>query len=159
VSDVAGEIIKRQIGRQGKDRKMAAIPPENNPPLDGMTGDELRAHALRHGFVLDDWSVNTSPFQKNAMEQELPWEDVEASRRNRRLQKRHRLKERLADGLTTHFGYAKPCPKCQTTPGALTWFYFESPKWTWENLCGSAGWMAVCDRCRIQVNYFSEVMS
>jgi len=134
---------------------MAALPPENDQPHDAMTGDDLRAHALKHGFVLDDWSVNTSPFQKNEADSELPWEDVEASRRNRRLQKRHPLPE----GIATHFGEARPCPKCQTPPESLTWFYFRSPKETWPMLCGVAGWMAVCDRCHIQVNFFSELMS
>jgi len=107
------------------------------------------------GFILDDWSVNTSPFQKNEMEQEYPWEDVEASRRNRRLQKRHRL----PDCIQTHFSGTRSCPKCGATPDALTWFYFRSPKETWPMLCGVAGWMAICDRCQVQVNFFSEVMS
>jgi hypothetical protein len=89
------------------------------------------------------------------MDQELPWEDVEASRGNRRLQKRHPLPERIA----TRFAEARSCPKCQIPSGALTWFYFESPKWTWENLCGSAGWRAVCDRYYVQVNFSSEAIS
>jgi NnrS protein len=41
----------------------------------------------------------------------------------------------------------------------LSWFYFESPKETLENLLDIAGWMAVCGPCRIQVNFFGEVMS
>ncbi len=111
------------------------------------------------GFVLDDWSVEISPLQKNEMDHEYPWEDVEASRRNRRLQKRHRVKERVADGLPRHFAYARPCPKCGAAKEKLSWFYFRSPKETWENLCGIEGWMGVCDPCHMQVNFFSEVMS
>jgi hypothetical protein len=81
------------------------------------------------GFILDDWSVNTSPFQKNDMDHEYPWEEVEVSRRNRRLQKRHPLPE----GIQTDFSNAKPCPKCGASPDALTWFYFRSPKETWAD--------------------------
>jgi hypothetical protein len=124
-----------------------------------MPGDELRDHALRHGFVLDDWSVNTDFLAKNEMDRELPWEDVEASRRNRRLQKRHRTSERLSEELATHFAEARSCPKCQTPAESLSWFYFSSPKETWPMQCGVAGWMAVCDHCHIQVNFFDEVMS
>ena len=98
------------------------------------------------------WRVNC---KKNKMNHEYPWEDVEASRRNRRLQKRHQLPE----GIETHFSDAGPCPKCQTPPDALSWFYFESPKETWKMLCGTAGWMVVCDRCKKQVGYFEEVIS
>jgi hypothetical protein len=50
-------------------------------------------------------------------------------------------------------------PKCGAAPDALSWFYFRSPKETWTMLCGVAGWMAVCDRCRLQVNFFGEVIS
>lgn len=123
--------------------------------LDDLDGNELRANALKHGFILDDWSANTDFLQKNEMELEYPWEDVDASRRNRRLQKNHRLPE----GIRTHFAYARPCPKCQTPSEALSWFYFRSPKETWPLDCGVAGWMAVCDRCRVQVNFFIEAVS
>jgi hypothetical protein len=107
------------------------------------------------GFILDDWSVSTSPYQNNEMNEEYPWEHVEASRRNRRLQKRHPLPVDIGN----HFVYAKACPKCYAPPKALTWFYFRSPKETWPMLCGVAGWIAVCDRCHIQVNLFDEVIS
>jgi hypothetical protein len=107
------------------------------------------------GFILDDWSVNTSPSCKNEIERGLPWDDVEASRRNRRLQKNHRLPE----GIGTHFAEARPCPQCQSPANALSWFYFRSPKETWERECGVAGWMAVCDRCRVQVNFFIEAIN
>ncbi|MFL6520168.1 MAG: hypothetical protein ACJ8NS_08105 [Chthoniobacterales bacterium] len=121
-----------------------------------MTANPLQSDG---GYILDDWQAYYSPFQENAMDQKYPWEDVEASRRNRRLQRRHRLAERLDDGLATYFGYARPCPKCGLTPDKLSWFYFRSPKETWENECGVAGWMAVCDPCHIQVNFFDEVIS
>jgi hypothetical protein len=123
--------------------------------LDELDGDQLHANALKDGFILDDWSVNTSPFQKNEMDHEYPWEDVEASRRNRRLQKTHRLPE----GIRSHFAEARPCPQCQSPADALSWFYFRSPKETWEQECGVAGWIAVCDRCRVQVNFFIAAMN
>ena len=92
---------------------------------------------------------------KGAAHQDLPWEDVEASRRNRRLQRKHPVEE----GRQQYMSHAKPCPKCQTPPEALAWFYFESPKETWPMQCGCAGWMAVCDHCVEQIDFFIEVMS
>jgi hypothetical protein len=69
------------------------------------------------------------------------------------------IDSRLAEGLATHFGEARPCPKCGAAPDALSWFYFRSPKETWPELCGVEGWMAVCDRRHIQVNFFIEAIS
>jgi hypothetical protein len=96
--------------------------------------------------------VNTDCFSKNEADLELPWEDVETARRNRRLQKGHRMPEALA----AHFVEVRPCPKCDAAPEALNWFYFSSPKETWAMECGVEGWMAICDRCRIQVNSSSK---
>jgi hypothetical protein len=40
----------------------------------------------------------------------------------------------------------------------LSWFHFESPDETWEHLGGRAGWMTVCDRCHLQLDFFREVL-
>jgi hypothetical protein len=88
-------------------------------------------------------------------EEPLPWEHVDASRRNRRLQRKHPV----AEGKSRYLAGAKACPTCNIEADALSWFYFESPQWTWDNLCGSAGWMLVCDNCKRQADFFEEVMS
>jgi hypothetical protein len=85
----------------------------------------------------------------------MPWEDVEASRRNHGLQRRHRIDQ----AKETYLLEARSCPSCHTAPSALSWFYFRSPEGTWPAECGCAGWMTVCDSCRLQVNFFIEVMS
>lgn len=86
----------------------------------------------------------------------FPWADVEAARKNRSLQRKHAT----AEALACYGSSAKPCPKCHAPASELGWLYFRSPKWTWmESLCGRAGWMTVCDRCHVQVDYFGEVMS
>ena len=86
---------------------------------------------------------------------DLPWADVDACRRNLRLQRRHSV----ADAKHHHLLEANRCPRCRTLPDALNWVYFSSPKETWPALCGCAGWLIVCDECRIQVDFFIEVMS
>jgi hypothetical protein len=101
--------------------------------------------------------MNHSKSEENAGdpgEHQFPREDVEKARQNQRLQRSHPPAE--AD---TYRGTAKPCPKCGRSTNELAWFYFESPKWTWDNLCGRAGWMTVCDSCRVQVDFFLEVMN
>jgi len=89
------------------------------------------------------------------MDRQYPWEEVDAARRNRRLQKRHPLPV----DLPTHFAYARARPKCGAKIEKLTWFYFRSPKETWANLCGVGGWIAACDSCHIQADFFIGAMS
>jgi len=31
------------------------------------------------------------------------------------------------------------CARCGCEAATLEWFWFESPDWTWQALCGSAG--------------------
>jgi hypothetical protein len=85
----------------------------------------------------------------------FPWEDVDASRRKARLQRKHSV----ADAQQRYLESAKACPKCSAPPGELAWFYFESPRWTWDCLCGRAGWMTVCDSCQVQVDFFLEILN
>jgi hypothetical protein len=86
---------------------------------------------------------------------QFPWEDVEAARQNHRLQREHPV----AAGQQIYAAKAKPCPQCHAAAGQLSWFYFDSPAETWEHLCGRAGWMTVCDRCHVQVDFFCEVLN
>jgi hypothetical protein len=83
------------------------------------------------------------------------WEDVDASRQNKALQRRH-VKKRAREQYAAE---SASCPSCGASPTQLAWFYFDSPAWTWRHLCGRAGWMTVCDKCRKQVSFFCEVLS
>jgi hypothetical protein len=110
-------------------------------PVSGPSGGgQKEAETVQHAGLDEDGDDN------------YPWEHVNASRHNQRLQQKHKPDEALA----RYEGKAKPCPKCGRTFRDLAWFYFESPEWTWENLCGRAGWMAVCDACHLQVDFFLE---
>ena len=88
-------------------------------------------------------------------DERLPWADIEAARKNRRLQQKHPV----AEGQSLYGANVKPCPQCHAAASQLNWLYFESPAETWEHLCGRAGWMTVCDRCHLQVNFFCDVMN
>jgi hypothetical protein len=108
---------------------------------------------MEGGFVLDDRLVNTKNF--GMPDGELPWEDVEAARRNRQLQKKHPV----AEGKKKYLATASVCPGCQIPPDELSWFYFKSPPETWPSECGCAGWMVVCDQCHRQTDFFLEGIS
>ena len=51
------------------------------------------------------------------------------------------------------------CPKCNKGIADLAVFYFVSPKITWENLCGAAGWMIACTNCKKQIAFTYGMMS
>jgi hypothetical protein len=86
---------------------------------------------------------------------QFPREDVEAARINVELQARKAVDTNRIASLPD----LKPGPNCKATGPELAWFYFESPKWTWENLRGRAGLMSVCDRCHIQVEFRMTTMN
>ena len=77
----------------------------------------------------------------------FPWEDVDACR--------GKVHTRTPKPLDR----ARNCPQCAQAPAQLTWIYFESPAWTWQNMCGRAGWMTVCDDCRLQTQFFLETLN
>lgn len=85
----------------------------------------------------------------------FPWEAVEASRTNDRLQSRAPVEQ----GKKAYLSRASACPECQIPADCLGWFYFVSPDWIWEHLCGRAGGLVICDRYHKQVNFFCEIMN
>jgi len=83
----------------------------------------------------------------------FPWADVSASRAATRARRGIRAAQ-------TRYGpEAAACPACGAPATTHAWFYFESPAWTWDHLCGRAGWMTVCDPCHRQVNFFLEILN
>lgn len=146
---------------QREQRLRTALP----NPITHEVADALRESVLqtRHIDTVIDWLENgAKPWpeyeawrreenRRLAIEQVsegyFPWEHVEACRGRRQTRTPKPLEE------------AEACPQCGTSGQALTWIYFESPRWTWEHLCGRAGWMTVCDDCRLQVQFFLGVLS
>ena len=53
----------------------------------------------------------------------------------------------------------RPCPKCGEVADKLGWFYYKSPPPTWQMLVGHEGWMTVCQRCNVQVDFFPELLN
>jgi len=57
-----------------------------------------------------------------------------------------RLREKIAS-----------CPDCQRSFDEMEISYFSSPQWTWEHLCGRAGWKVYCPHCKKEA-YFELVI-
>lgn len=89
-----------------------------------------------------------------------PWDTVNACRNNEELQRKQLLSCQSADQAKHRYSQdAMPCVKCRTPAEQLAWFYFVSPKQTWQVLAGRGGWMTVCGECHIQVDFFVEILS
>ena len=51
---------------------------------------------------------------------------------------------------------AMPCPLCKTPPEQLSWVYMVIPEWACKHAEQHEGWVTICDRCKIQIDFFSE---
>ena len=100
---------------------------------------------------MNDFKPN---FNSDEDDGQYPWEDVDSARNDKRLQSEHPQLE-----AQSYIEQSGPCPKCGKKAKDLTWFYFSSPEETWGWLCGSSGWMAVCDSCHLQVCYIEDCVS
>ena len=48
------------------------------------------------------------------------------------------------------------CDKCKNNTVVV---YFVSPAWTWERLCGRAGYLVICPHCIEQLDFSCKVMN
>jgi len=85
----------------------------------------------------------------------FPWDDVLASKNHTRSEERHSVE----DAQKKYLRRASPCPQCGVPAERLSWIYLLSPEWTWQTFCGKAGWITVCDECKLQIDFFPEIMN
>lgn len=78
---------------------------------------------------------------ENAGKVFFPWEDVFSSM----LEEPEKVKR-----------IDRKCPDCGTN---LVEFYFSSPDWTWQCLCGRAGVMTICPGCPDQKDFQLHIMN
>ena len=101
-------------------------------------------------FVRSDFNrtVNFNPktfLPDRYVRSRFPWEDVIAC---------------MNDTLVSDdFIKQKECPNCGTKSEDLIWVEFRSPKYTWEQMCGRAGPLSICNKCNIQVEFIVEMMN
>jgi hypothetical protein len=85
----------------------------------------------------------------------VSWEDVLSSRKDKGRQEHHPVKE----AKNKYLRDAMPCPSCKRPANQLSWIYLLTPEWTWQTLCGKAGWITVCDQCNVQIDFFPEIVN
>jgi len=51
---------------------------------------------------------------------------------------------------------ALPCPLCKTPPEKLSWIYLVIPPWASKNAEEKEGWLTICDRCKLQIDFFAK---
>ena len=76
-------------------------------------------------------------------------EDIVSSMRDSKLQLKHDVDEAI-ERYGSKFDY---------TAENYIWFWFESPEWTWKNLCGRAGWMVLSKSDLELQDFFLELMN
>ena len=91
-------------------------------------------------------------------EDDFPWEDVEACMKDTIAW------EEVKDYVIKHGEYDAnwlycSCPKCGEQPQNLHWIHFRSPPYTWSNLMGTEGYLAICNKCKKEVSYFQTAMN
>lgn len=80
-------------------------------------------------------------------EQEIfPWEKVTAFKNDKNLQSQHSS----VHAMNRFLGEAAPCPRCRTVADGLLWIYLSYQD-GWPRV---AGWLTVCERCNLQVDFF-----
>ncbi len=51
---------------------------------------------------------------------------------------------------------ANPCPKCGSPPKDLFWLGIQSSPESWKKGEGKAGFLTLCEKCSIQVDFFRD---
>jgi hypothetical protein len=47
-------------------------------------------------------------------------------------------------------------PPCKTPPEQLSWIYLVIPPWAGKDAEETEGWLTICDRCKLQIDFFAK---
>lgn len=68
----------------------------------------------------------------------------------------HRTIPSVEEAKQKFLQQAVPCPLCKTPPEQLTWVYLVIPQWACNDAEQNEGWVTICDRCKLQVDFFAQ---
>jgi hypothetical protein len=51
---------------------------------------------------------------------------------------------------------ALSCPLCKAPPEQLSWIYLVIPPWAGKDAEEKEGWVTICDRCKLQIDFFAK---
>ena len=100
--------------------------------------DELKKALDEKGIEYDEWEIKEAYF---------PLKDVEAC-----------MNSEKSEGMIAEPNH-RPCPLCGKPSEELKWIYFDSPGWTWQQLCGRSGPMSICPDCGCLVEFVCHIMN
>jgi len=140
---------------------------------DPITGDEASALLdvlYKRHFMRDplEWLARrTEPWSRFFADREqrhaaLRQSEEEWQNRRKSLTKKQRARterKHLAVVQKEFLPIAQPCPRCGLPAEKLKWFRYRSPRSTWANLCGRAGWKTRCRICRQEIDFFIRMMN
>jgi hypothetical protein len=69
---------------------------------------------------------------------------------------RHRGVPSVEEAKEKFIQHAMPCPLCKTPPEQLSWVYMVIPQWACKDAEQNEGWVTICDRCKIQIDFFVQ---
>lgn len=55
--------------------------------------------------------------------------------------------------------HIRKCPYCNADKSKFRLEHFRSPQWTWEHLCGRAGYTLICGECKKEIDTIITFMS
>lgn len=87
--------------------------------------------------------------EEDPVDQYFPWEVVEQSLRDPLLERYQGVKQE-------YLVEARSCPKCEAPPEELRWIYVREAPDPLGVTQSREGYLLVCDKCRIQVDFFWE---
>ncbi|MCJ7664272.1 MAG: hypothetical protein MUO24_08525 [Desulfobacterales bacterium] len=50
---------------------------------------------------------------------------------------------------------ALSCLLCKAPPEELSWIYLGIPPWASKDAEKKAGWLIICDRCKLKIDFFA----
>lgn len=129
--------------------EFTGIPPGIRPE-DNEAGTRQSLEKLARLFEPREW-VLTMEGERTL----FTWDQIEAARQDHQLQSEFPLGEAQARYLE----HARACVSCGEPPADHEWLFWRDPRPHWENLSGREGWLTLCRRCTVAVDFFVTGMN
>lgn len=68
----------------------------------------------------------------------------------------HRKIATAEEAKERYLEQAMSCPLCKTPPEQLSWVYLVIPSWACKDPEQNRGWVTICDRCKLQIDFFPD---
>lgn len=136
------EARKRGIDDPEEKARLGALTREKKDK--SLTWKELRSNIRRWSMNVSQWKTPAAFFSWPHVKREINQIDAQV----------YRIAMDTAQEL---FGdEAKPCPSCGSPPKRLFWVCVTSPEADWDAGTGKVGFLTICERCHLQVDFLVD---